>query len=63
MSVPMPARVLCGEAQLRIPAVPYLVDIAPKTFAEFEQVILISALNPAATFAYKNIPTRKTPGS
>jgi acetolactate synthase-1/2/3 large subunit len=37
--------------------------MALKTFAEYEQVILIGALNPVATFAYQNMPTTKIPDS
>lgn len=63
MAEVMPARMARGEGRVSIPSVPYLVDMALKTFAEYEQVILIGALNPVATFAYQNMPTSKIPDS
>ena len=63
MAEAMPARMIRGEGQIRVPSIPYLVDTALKTFAEYEQIVLIGALNPVATFAYKNMPTSKIPDS
>jgi acetolactate synthase-1/2/3 large subunit len=59
----MPARIARGDGRLRVPPIPYLVDMALKKLAKYEQVILIGALPPVATFAYKNMPTLKVPDS
>jgi acetolactate synthase-1/2/3 large subunit len=61
MGETMAARVARGEGRIPVPQVPYLVDMALKFFEGYEQVILVGALRPVATFAYAHMPTDKVP--
>ncbi|USD62593.1 acetolactate synthase large subunit [Vibrio sp. SCSIO 43140] len=61
MSETMAARMAQGEGTVTIPQVPYLVDLALDFFKGYEQVILIGALKPVATFGYFKMPTLKIP--
>lgn len=56
-----PARMARGEGRVPVPLVPYLVDVALDTFKDFDQVVLLGARAPVATFAYLNMPTTKLP--
>lgn len=61
MAETMPGRMARGEGRIIVPSVPYLVDMAMKFFEGYEQMILVGALHPVATFAYLNMPTMKVP--
>lgn len=56
-----PARMARGEGRVSVTLVPYLVDLALEAFKEYDQVILLGARPPVATFAYLNMPTTKLP--
>ncbi|MEL6766157.1 MAG: acetolactate synthase large subunit [Pseudomonadota bacterium] len=61
LSETFPSRMARGEGRISVPLTPYLVDMALSFFEEYDQVILIGALQPVATFAYQNAPTTKLP--
>ena len=50
-----------GEGRILVPLLPYLLEMALPKFQEVEQVILVGALNPVATFAYQGKPLSKVP--
>jgi acetolactate synthase-1/2/3 large subunit len=50
-----------GEGRIHVPIVPYLLEMSLPKFREVEQVILVGALNPVATFAYQGKPLSKVP--
>ncbi|UHL62735.1 acetolactate synthase large subunit [Paralcaligenes sp. KSB-10] len=54
-------RVERGAGRVMIDRVPYNVDLAVKTFADTEQLILIGAKTPVAFFAYPGKPGVMTP--
>ncbi len=61
MAETMPARMARGEGRIPVPVVPYQLEAAMKFFADYEQVILVGALHPVSTFAYRNMSTMKVP--
>lgn len=58
-----PARLARGEGRVEVQLVPYFLEMAQFFFAEYEQIILIGALPPVATFAYEGSPGHKAPPS
>lgn len=56
-----PTRLSRGAGQIKIPLVPYFVEMAQAFFSPFEQLILIGAKSPVSTFAYRGLPASKIP--
>ena len=56
-----PSRMSRGEGNVPVPLVPYLVDMALQFLENYDQLILVGAREPVATFAYQNMPTTKLP--
>lgn len=55
------ARIERGAGRVAIDRVPYVVDLAMKALADFEQMILIGAKAPVGFFAYPGKPSVQTP--
>lgn len=58
-----PARVARGEGRVPVEKIPYLPEQAIPFFQKYEQLILVGALFPVTTFAYKGKPVIKVPAS
>jgi acetolactate synthase-1/2/3 large subunit len=56
-----PARLARGAGRVQVQVVPYFLEMALPFFADFEQIILVGALPPVSTFAYRDAPTHKLP--
>lgn len=56
-----PARLARGEGRVPVKKIPYLPDEAMPALQKYEQLILVGALPPVATFAYKGKPVTKLP--
>lgn len=55
------SRIERGAGRVMIDRVPFSVDLALKTFADTEQLILVGAKTPVAFFAYPNKPSVMVP--
>ena len=58
-----PARLARGEGRVPIEKIPYLPEDAIPFLQKYEQLILVGALFPVTTFAYKGKPVIKVPAS
>ena len=58
-----PSRLARGEGRVVVEKIPYLPEDAIPFFQKYEQLILVGALFPVATFAYKGKPVIKVPAS
>jgi acetolactate synthase-1/2/3 large subunit len=58
-----PARLARGEGRVQVQLVPYFLEMAQQFFADYEQVILVGAMPPVSTFAYRNSAMHKVPES
>lgn len=58
-----PSRLARGEGLVPVKLIPYVLEMALKDLASYEQLILVGALTPVATFAYKGKPVLKIPES
>ncbi len=58
-----PARLSRGAGRVQVQLVPYFLEIAQQFFADYEQLILVGAMTPVSTFAYRNAAMFKTPDS
>lgn len=56
-----PPRFARGEGRVRVELIPYILEMALKVLAPYEQLILTGALFPVSTFAYKDQPVVKIP--
>lgn len=56
-----PSRLARGEGRVAVEKIPYLPEQAVPFFAKYEQLILVGALMPVTTFAYKGKPVIKVP--
>jgi len=56
-----PSRHARGEGCVPVRLIPYILEIALKFLEPYEQIILVGALFPVATFAYKDKPVVKVP--
>jgi acetolactate synthase-1/2/3 large subunit len=56
-----PSRLARGEGRVAFEKIPYLPEDAIPFFQKYEQLILVGALLPVATFAYKGKPLLKVP--
>jgi len=54
-------RVARGEGRIPVQLVPYVLEQAVAFFKPYEQLVLVGALMPVATFAYKGEPVVKIP--
>jgi acetolactate synthase-1/2/3 large subunit len=59
----VPSRLARGEGRVAVVKIPYLPEDAIPFFKNYEQLILVGALFPVTTFAYKGKPTIKVPAS
>ena len=57
----MPARLARGEGRASVEIIPYLPEQAIPFFQKYEQLVLVGALFPVTTFAYKGKPVIKVP--
>jgi acetolactate synthase-1/2/3 large subunit len=57
----MPARFARGEGRVSVEIIPYLPEQAVPFFQRYEQLVLVGALFPVTTFAYKDKPVIKVP--
>jgi acetolactate synthase-1/2/3 large subunit len=57
------SRLARGEGRVAVEKIPYLPEQAIPFFQKYEQLILIGALFPVTTFAYKGKPVIKVPAS
>ncbi len=58
-----PSRLARGEGRVHVEKIPYLPEDAIPFFQKYEQLILVGALFPVTTFAYKGKPVIKVPAS
>ncbi|UFX44464.1 acetolactate synthase large subunit [Bradyrhizobium sp. 41S5] len=58
-----PSRLARGEGRVAVEKIPYLPEDAIPFFQKYEQLILVGALFPVTTFAYKGKPVIKVPAS
>jgi acetolactate synthase I/II/III large subunit len=56
-----PSRFSRGEGSVPVRLIPYFLEMALKFLAPYEQLVLVGALLPVATFAYKDKPVVKVP--
>ncbi len=56
-----PSRLARGEGRVVVEKIPYLPEDAVPFFKKYEQLILVGALMPVTTFAYKGKPVIKVP--
>lgn len=63
LSETFPPRLARGEGRVPVQLVPYFLEMAQGFFAEYEQIILVGAMPPVATFAYQHAATSKIPDS
>ena len=56
-----PARLARGEGRVSVEIIPYLPEQAVPFLQKYEQLILVGALFPVTTFAYKDKPLIKVP--
>ncbi|NND13296.1 MAG: acetolactate synthase large subunit [Acidimicrobiia bacterium] len=61
MAETTPGRFARGAGRIHVPFVKYLLEMSLPQFREVDQVILVGALNPVATFAYQGMPLSKIP--
>jgi acetolactate synthase-1/2/3 large subunit len=54
-------RVARGEGRVRVELIPYFLEMAIEVLKPYEQLLLVGALIPVATFAYKDKPVVKIP--
>jgi acetolactate synthase I/II/III large subunit len=54
-----PSRLARGEGSVRVQLIPYILEMALKFLEPYEQLILVGALFPVVTFAYKDKPVVK----
>src|SRR5450830_669673 len=54
-----PARLARGEGRVPVQRIPYFAEAALKFMEPYEQLILVGALSPVVTYAYKNVPVLK----
>jgi acetolactate synthase-1/2/3 large subunit len=59
----VPSRLARGEGRVKVTKIPYLPEDAIPFLKNYEQLILVGALFPVTTFAYKGKPTIKVPAS
>jgi acetolactate synthase-1/2/3 large subunit len=59
----MPGRMARGEGRVRVVPIPYLLELALRLLEPYEQLILVGALCPVATFAYEGQPVTKIPAA
>jgi acetolactate synthase-1/2/3 large subunit len=57
-----PPRLSRGEGQVQVQLIPYFLEMAQASLAEYQQVILVGAQPPVSTFAYRGAATHKLPG-
>jgi acetolactate synthase I/II/III large subunit len=57
------SRLARGEGRVQVEKIPYLPEDAIPFFQKYEQLILVGALFPVTTFAYKGKPVIKVPAS
>lgn len=55
------SRLARGEGSPLVDLIPYEFEMGVKFLKDFEQLVLVGALPPVATFAYRNKPTLKSP--
>jgi len=58
-----PSRLARGEGRVAVEKIPYLPEEAIPFFKKYAQLILVGALFPVTTFAYKGKPVIKVPAS
>ncbi len=56
-----PSRLARGEGRVPVTLIPYIAEMALAFLARYEQMILVGALLPVVTFAYKDKPVIKVP--
>ena len=56
-----PSRLARGEGRVPVQRIPYFAEAALKFMAPYKQLILVGALVPAVTYAYKGVPGIKAP--
>jgi acetolactate synthase-1/2/3 large subunit len=56
-----PSRLARGEGRVPVEKIPYLPEQAIPFFQKYQQIILVGALFPVTTFAYKGKPVIKVP--
>jgi len=54
-------RVARGEGRVPVELIPYFLEMAVEVLKPYEQLVLVGALIPVATFAYKDKPVVKIP--
>jgi acetolactate synthase-1/2/3 large subunit len=57
----IPSRFARGEGRVPVKLIPYLPEMAIPFLKEYQQIVLVGALLPVTTFAYKNRPLVKIP--
>lgn len=58
-----PGRLARGAGRVQVQLVPYFLEMAQQFFSDYEQLILVGALPPVSTFAYRNSAMFKAPDS
>lgn len=56
-----PSRHVRGEGRVPVQLIPYIAEMALKFLEPYEQLVLVGALFPVVTFAYKDKPVVKIP--
>ncbi|MDM0106554.1 acetolactate synthase large subunit [Variovorax sp. J22R24] len=56
-----PSRFARGEGRVRVELIEYMLEMAVKVLAPYEQLLLVGALPPVSTFAYEGQPLTKVP--
>ncbi len=56
-----PGRLSRGAGRVQVQLVPYFLEMAQQFFSDYEQIILVGALPPVSTFAYRNSAMFKAP--
>jgi acetolactate synthase I/II/III large subunit len=54
-----PSRLARGEGRVPVEMIPYVLEMALKALEAYQQLVLVGALYPVATFAYKGSPVVK----